>query len=459
MLYDRTGGHTYAVGVLPNGTTSSCSVELGNAAIDNGFEGGLSYGAISLDGSNVIFTIWGLKSCSPGLYLREDNTKTVQIPGRVFLGRSADGTKIFSQESELEFAGSQTSGVYEYDIASGQSTVISPEGWFLAASADGSRVYYLITGKGAASGVHLWDKGSTTLIPGTGEGFAGAVQKQATELDPTDVSVATQDGSKLLFVDRAKLTTSTVTSAGCITHNEKYGLKGSEGFPQNCPEAYVYDANTGHITCVSCNPNDAPPLGVTHLMGNEVKNPALPSRSDGEISPDGARVFFETEDALVPQDTNGLPDVYEWENGRAYLISSGQGVFGSAFSGASTDGRDVFLTTTDHLAPQVVESSTQIYDARIGGGFPYRPFVPGCDSGQCQGPQTPAPAFEAPASATFVGLGNPVQIAAAQSAKAKPKVKPKMRNKRKPKKRKQGKRGRGAHRASRVGTANGKRRK
>jgi hypothetical protein len=142
-------------------------------------------------------------------------------------------------------------------------------------------------------------------------------------------------------------------------------------------------------------------------MGTPQKNTLLPAYSEGEISPDGSRVFFETGDALVPQDTNGLPDVYEWENSRIYLISSGQGTFGSDFSGASSDGRDVFITTTDRLAPQDSENSVQVYDARVGGGFPYRPFTTGCDSGQCQGPQTPAPAFGEPASATFVGLGNP----------------------------------------------------
>ena len=109
--------------------------------------------------------------------------------------------------------------------------------------------------------------------------------------------------------------------------------------PGRCAEAYVYDATNGSVTCVSCSPTGAPPLGSAHLMGVEQDNPLLPGFSEGEISPDGSRVFFETADALVPQDTNGLPDVYEWENGRIYLISSGQGTFGSSFSGASSNGR------------------------------------------------------------------------------------------------------------------------
>ena len=99
--------------------------------------------------------------------------------------------------------------------------------------------------------------------------------------------------------------------------------------------------------------------------------------------------------------------MYEWENGHTYLISSGQGVQGSRLDGVSGNGDDVFFQTADDLLPQDIENSTQIYDARVGGGFPYTTPVYGCDSGQCQGAQTPAPVFAPPASATFVGVGNP----------------------------------------------------
>jgi len=180
---------------------------------------------------------------------------------------------------------------------------------------------------------------------------------------------------------------------------------------------------------VSCNPSGAPPLGNANLYGTaQNTNTAIPPYSEGEISSDGSRVFFETQDALVPQDTNGLSDVYEWESGRVYLISSGQGMYGSFFAGASSDGDNVFLLTSDHLAPQDIESSTSIYDARVAGGFVYTPFTSGCNGGQCQGSQTTAPSFGAPASATFVGVGNQVEPAQSTAGtKTKPNVKPKAR--------------------------------
>jgi hypothetical protein len=167
-------------------------------------------------------------------------------------------------------------------------------------------------------------------------------------------------------------------------------------------------------------------------------------------------VFFETPDPLVPQDTNGLKDVYEWEDGTIYLISSGQGTNGSVFAGASSNGDDVFVMTTDHLAPQDIESATEIYDARVDGGFPYRPFTSGCDSGQCQGPQTPAPSFGAPASATFVGLGNPVATVTPATV-VKSKAKPKSERRRKAKRHKGKRRVKAGKSARWVSRGNGSR--
>jgi hypothetical protein len=455
QLYDRTGGHTYVVGVLPDGRVADCA-GLGDGTITELGQGHSIYGAVSPDGSNVVFSN-SVSGClgeeEAKMYLRVNNRTTVELMGGAYIERSPDGSKVFTTTGAGE--GQFAEGVYEYDVATGQTTVITTEGWFVASSADGSRVYFM-TGEGTNAGVsnarlYLWDHGATRLIPGAGPGFNSLVRlRPHYEQRNPNYAVATPDGSKLLFLDTASL-----------TGYNNYGPTCSEGGgPGYCSEAYVYDASTGTFTCVSCNPTGAPPVG-TRLGGGGPRGAALyfkqtrdsiaPPLSEAEISPDGSRVFFETTDSLVPRDTNGVDDVYEWENGRIYLISSGQGTYGSSFSGASSDGSNVFITTTDNLAPQDVETSTQIYDARVDGGFPYRPFTTGCDSGQCQGPQTPAPAFGPPASATFVGLGNPAPAAVTPPVKAKPKTKPKKKPKRKPRKRQRSK-----HTARRAGGTNGK---
>ena len=55
------------------------------------------------------------------------------------------------------------------------------------------------------------------------------------------------------------------------------------------------------------------------------KRPATvrPRRGHRHHLSDSGQVFFDTPEALVPSDTNGQPDVYEYEEGEPYLISAG----------------------------------------------------------------------------------------------------------------------------------------
>lgn len=430
--YERYGGHTYLVGVLPDGSVALCGAELGGGA-DTGIDyySLTKWGAVSPDGSNVVFHTLADGFQNPecplsfhnssslgALYLRENNgtpaAKTVQLPGHEFLGRTADGLKIFTTTTG--------EGLYEYDVSTGQTTTIGEGALLVASSADGSRVYYYA---GGAEQLKIYDHGTTKTIPNVGPAYAGSWYSG--ETGGSNLSATTPDGSKLLFLDRASLTGYNTNGPPCGALNRLYGLHGGAGDPNNCAEAYIYDLNTGSITCVSCNPTGAPPVANVHFY--QAPNfQAWAPKVTQLLSEDGSRAFFETGESLVPQDTNGLPDVYEWENGHIYLLSSGQGgipghpepehgtfngeifgVRGSMLAGVSANGNDVFIATDDRLLPQDIENSLQVYDVRVGGGFPYTPPVYGCDSGQCQGPQTPAPSFAPPPSATFVGLGNPMR--------------------------------------------------
>ncbi len=132
------------------------------------------------------------------------------------------------------------------------------------------------------------------------------------------------------------------------------------------------------------------------------------------LSDDGNRVFFNAFDALVPQDTNGQQDVYEWEKqgagtcektgGCISLISSGQSPEISEFVDASPDGRDVFFTTASSLVPQD-PGLIDIYDARVDGGLRVPPEPLACEGDSCQNIPEP-PRATTPASATFKGSGN-----------------------------------------------------
>ena len=152
------------------------------------------------------------------------------------------------------------------------------------------------------------------------------------------------------------------------------------------------------------------------------------------LSDDG-RLFFNSDDALVPLDVNGTWDVYEFEpvgvgtctketssgsdeyvpaeNGCVGLISSGESDEESAFLDASESGGDVFFLTTAQLVPQDTDSAYDVYDAHeCTSASPCfsAPAVspPACvTADSCRAAPTPQPEiFGAPASATFSGPGN-----------------------------------------------------
>jgi len=156
------------------------------------------------------------------------------------------------------------------------------------------------------------------------------------------------------------------------------------------------------------------------------------------------RLFFDSFDALVPQDTNSAEDAYQFEpsgvggctgasptfvvdsGGCVGLISSGTSKEGSAFLDASESGGDVFFLTTAQLSPLDIDSAIDIYDAHeCSAGENCSPVlpapVPACEGDACQSPVAP-PEDPTPGSLTYQGPSNP--LLAVVGAKAKPKSKP-----------------------------------
>ena len=184
------------------------------------------------------------------------------------------------------------------------------------------------------------------------------------------------------------------------------------------------------------------------------------------------RLFFNSDDSLVPKDGNGQEDVYEYEpegienaehkqlctsssssgsevyklggtfkappavpggeptNGEegagcVALISSGISDQESAFMEASETGGDVFFLTAAHLVPGEIEVGDSLYDAHeCTGTSPCAPETqtpPKCKSAsECRGGSEPQPGiYGAPPSQTFNGLGNITAEPAAPAAKKK----------------------------------------
>jgi hypothetical protein len=164
--------------------------------------------------------------------------------------------------------------------------------------------------------------------------------------------------------------------------------------------------------------------GATQAYGDYDDGTPGPSVDERGVSADGDRVFFDSRDPLVAQDTNTdspeVPcveevtcaqgwDVYEWENGVVYLISTGKSPRDSWLLDSSESGDDVFFATTEGLVPGDTDGGYDVYDARVPhpGDSPPAAVVP-CEGSVCQGPpRVPSP-LAVPASASFSGLGNPV---------------------------------------------------
>jgi DNA-binding beta-propeller fold protein YncE len=259
-------------------------------------------------------------------------------------------------------------------------------------------------------------------------------------------------------------------------------------------EVYLYNAESNKLVCASCNPTGSRPVGVQEIEfggsgdGTHTANlvdvlgesgvEAFGGGEDAGIAanlPTGkpieaynrslyqprylsnsGRLFFNSDNALVPQDVNGQEDVYEYEppevgsctassstysersGGCVDLISSGTSYQESGFMDASETGGDVFFLTSAKLAPQDYDTALDVYDAHeCTGQSPCLPapsvLPPACTNGDaCKAAPTPQPAvFGSPASATFSGAGNIMPAVSKPVMKAK---KPKV--KRKPKKRK-----------------------
>jgi WD40-like Beta Propeller Repeat len=211
-------------------------------------------------------------------------------------------------------------------------------------------------------------------------------------------SRVTPDGRRLLFMSRQSLT-------GYDNVDARTGARDTE--------VYLYDATTETLSCVSCNPAGTPPIGPSSIpAGTDITSveALYDSRS---LSADGSRVFFESEDSLVPQDTNGARDVYEYEAGRPYLISSGTATQGASFIDASASGNDVFFVTHERLVGQDVDEQVDLYDARVGGGFPSPPAPPpSCEGQQCALSISSPPVFGLPASAMLTAGEEVAPVAA-----------------------------------------------
>jgi hypothetical protein len=475
-LYESVGGVVSVVNLLPGGGLDTAATFGGPSGNGNVGQGenlpGLS-NAISADGSRVVWS-----DVSTGvIYVRVGGVRTVQVSvgAARFWTASSDGRFVLYSEGER---------LERFDVETGAREELAGAGagvqGVVGASEDGSFVYFVANGvlatgatpgsckrtypgqpgvipreeeEAARCGLYVLHVGEPVRFVATlagsddnllhiidGTGGVGLLGDWQSDLASRTAEVAA-DGRSVAFSSTLPLTG--YDNVGPVTPLINNGNR------TPIPELFVYawEAGGGQLDCASCAPSGVPPTTdlagssnsqrLGYELGGWERSSMWESFMGRWFSSDGSRVFFNTAQPLVAQDTNRLTDVYEWERqgagscrqagGCVYLLSGGSSNDLSLFLDASSSGSDAFFMSRAQLVAGDSDDSFHVFDARsphVPGEAVGFPPVPGavCSGAGCQGvPQAP-PVFGAPSSATFSGAGN--LAPPAPVVQPKPRVKP-----------------------------------
>jgi dipeptidyl aminopeptidase/acylaminoacyl peptidase len=380
---------------------------------------------VSEDGRRIFFQT-PAGTDSGAIYMREDGVRTVQLAqdGQLWTA-SADGSRVFftTSESLLPEDTDSSRDLYMYDAnapANARLTLVSASGTVnegdvggvIGASADGRYVYFVCSGQLVAgeppadiAGLYVWHDGHLAFIGSlrdSGEGKLNGPRTEFTFEGTTSTSRVSPDGRHLLF----------------MTHDDT-GFRGHGGFGgydhAGHRELYLYSADTGRLVCASCDPSGR--AATADALTDQRKGAAVSektSKLSHALSDDGQHVFFTTAEALVAGDTNGVADAYVYDTAGATvrLLSSGVDPSPSYFIDASDDGNNAFFVTRQRLVRWDTDNSYDLYDARVGGGFP-EPVAaaPECAGEGCLPQGTRAPVGSLPGSAGYNGAGNTTNTA------------------------------------------------
>jgi hypothetical protein len=519
-LYEWSGGQLQLVSVFPTGETPpGDEVQLAGYPLYEAGESAYARRAVSEDGERVVFlSRAGTGSGPAALYLRDVGTEeTFRLdlpeagaPGASsgtlkFMTASTDASRIFfldgaglttqpsaPGEDLYEYAPANPAGERLTDLSADPKESADVQE-VLGTSDDGSYVYFAaggaLTPNAAADpgecprakeqhenndegcNIYVRHDGVTRLIA------AGWIASDKVE---NEFSRVAPDGRWLAFM----------SSSGPTGYDNRDAVSGEPD-----AEVYLYHApedlatEVGSLACASCNPTGVRPTGALDagrtFRGWAAANvPGMPhsfgeggfAASESLYQPrylsGSGRLFFESDEALVPQDVDGSEDVYEYEPagvlacspsstsgsevfkpahaftvkgvsgeegaGCVALISSGTSSEPSSFLDASETGGDVFILTSAQLT-SANPGGANVYDAHECTGespcisSPEAP--PACiTEASCKPSPEPQPSiYGLPSSATFSGPGNQAPAPAVVKAVTKKTVRCKkglVRNKR-----------------------------
>jgi hypothetical protein len=269
-------------------------------------------------------------------------------------GISSDGTKAFFTTAEplLSQDTNNVSDIYEWSNGSLQLITAGTKygGRWAGASEDGSRVFF-DTGERVTpddqndcGDIYMRSGGQTTRIstgPGDTTNTGYGCDAYPIWDGFRDNVISSPDGSNYFFYSRRPLVAMT-------------------GRPHDV-DLYEWTGNGTRLVSTG-------PIAGTRNIGGPSYARFITAAADG------SRVFFDTNDPLVPEDTGGDTsyDIYEADSTGVHLFETQQVRDDPALSmsplATSNDGTRVFLWTNARLSPADTDSEFDIYE-RFGGSY------------------------------------------------------------------------------------------
>jgi hypothetical protein len=436
-LYEAGGGSLRYVCIFPAGTPPKVQEEFPNCSAGSPAENNLVTGvalsghlaevtnAMSADGNVTYWSASKTSEVMGRIYARVNSSETRKVSetettkASRFWGASESGRSALFEVEDPETA--KNRDLYLYSLDTESSSLVAGKVIGVAAmSEDLSRIYFVseevLPGTSGATpnapNLYLDEEGGDTFIATLaaddvvlGRGTDPALNSNVSVRPVFHVAAATEDGARLVFISTEPLTGFD-------------NIDANSGEPDS--EVFTYDATTHKLSCASCAPSNARPEGqLVEAQGNTGRTQwtaaTVPAGETQLYTPralagGGSKLFFTSYASLLPRDTDGVADVYEWEapgssdscktesspafsvvnGGCLFLISTGMSNRPSEFVDSGASGRDVFFTTEDGLVPQD-PGLVDVYDAREGGGFepPLAKPLP-CVGEACQAfPQVP----------------------------------------------------------------------
>ena len=428
------------------------------------FIGNVGTRGLALDGSHVYWAQQAEGKISRADLDLENPEYDFVDPQGAPIGLAASGTHLYWSVNG-EIPPHPGNDLYRYDSASGALSDLTPDSadpngaevqGVLGSTPDGSYLYFTanadLDGSGPAEagdcdgvpgGKAPSGRCSLYLLHGGETTFVARLDQRASNRDLNDAFNWTRAGQEggVGVLQR----TSFIAADGTLVFRSSENQTPYDS--QGVAEYYRYRPGEG-TTCLTCDPTGAAPTKggpslVSYALPGLQPLKTIAATQPHPLSAGGNRFFFESSEALVGSDVDGVSgcpvvgaqvqsfsscqDVYEWEEpgsgscttsssayaplngGCIYLISPGDDATPALFADASASGEDVYFFTRQQLVGSDRDLLFDVYDARVGGGLssqnPLSP--PGCEAEGCMGPPEGAPATPDPVTPAVSGPGDP----------------------------------------------------